>query len=56
MKHLVDYLSLVRCVYLSGPNSIELLSRDFCLANSFAEHYKTDYQLKYVNFMCKFGW
>ena len=41
----------------SGANFIELLSREFCLANIFAKHFKTDYQPKYINnFTCKFGW
>ena len=31
-------------------------SREFCLANIFAKHFKTDYQPKYINFTCKFGW
>ena len=41
---------------VSGANFIELLSREFCLANIFAKHFKTDYQPKYINFTCKFGW
>ena len=40
----------------SGANFIELLSREFCLANIFVKHFKTDYQPKYINFTCKFGW
>ena len=39
-----------------GANFIELLSREFCSANIFAKHFKTDYQPKYINFTCKFGW
>ena len=39
-----------------GANFIELLSREFCSANIFAKHFKTDYQSKYINFTCKFGW
>ena len=39
-----------------GANFIELLSREFCLANIFIKHFKTDYQPKYINFTCKFGW
>ena len=40
----------------AGPNFIEVLIREFCLANIFAKHFKTDYQPKYINFTCKFGW
>ena len=43
-------------VICPGANFIELLSREFCLANIFAKHFKTDYQPKYINFTCKFGW
>ena len=32
--------------YHLRANFIELLSREFCLANIFAKHYKTDYQPK----------
>ena len=39
-----------------GANFIELLSREFCLANIFAKHFKTHYQPKYINFTCRLGW
>ena len=43
---------------MSSPraNFIELLSREFCLANTFAKQYKTDYQPKCMHFVWKFGW
>ena len=39
-----------------NPEKSQACIREFCLANIFAKHFKTDYQPKYINFTCKFGW
>ena len=40
----------------SGPNFIELLSRELCKACIFTKHFKTDCQPKCMHFAWKFSW